>query len=352
VDRYKRQYTVKRICRVLRFPRSTYYKAKNHKKSKREIFNNKLDQKILQIYYDSKRIYGAPKIQKILQKNNEMKDSLGNVIKVSVKLVQRRMKKLKIRSIVIKRFVNHRASKAKGKILQRENIINRNFETKTINEKWCGDITYIHVSNIGWTYLASVMDLHTNKIIGYSYSRKMDNELVIKALKNACMNSRVSLKMNSKISSKLKQLKNQEKELKKEKESRKEPAFKGLIFHSDLGSQYTSMEFNEILKSKGIIHSYSNKGTPYDNAKIESFHSVLKKEEVYVNHYKTFEEAKLRIFEYLESFYNRKRIHSALNYMTPQEKEDEAINKIRNNKINNNREPMENNNIVLELKTV
>ena len=79
--------------------------------------------------------------------------------------------------------------------------------------------------------------------------------------------------------------------------------------------------------TKGIIHSYSNKGTPYDNAKIESFHSILKREEIYVNSYKTFEEARIKIFEYLESFYNRKRIHSRLNYMTPQEKEDEALRK-------------------------
>ena len=142
---------------------------------------------------------------------------------------------------------------------------------------------------MGWTYWKAVMDLHTNKIIGYSYSRRMNNKLVIKALENACVNVKET---------------------------------KGIIFHSDLGAQYTSEEFNSLLKQKGIKHSYSNKGTPYDNAKIESFHSILKREEIYVNNYKTFEEARIKIFEYLESFYNRKRIHSRLNYMTPQEKEE------------------------------
>ena len=268
------------MCKVLKFPRSTYYKAKNHKKSNLEKFNEILDQKILEIYNDSKKRYGAPKIQKVLEKGG---------IKVNVKTVQKRMKKLKIHSIVIKKYKNH---KTKEEIKQMPNIINRDFETTTINQKWCGDITYIYIRETGWTYLASVMDMHTNKIIGYTYSKKMDKELVIKAMKNACMNTKET---------------------------------QGIIFHSDLGTQYTSKEFNELLKEKGIQHSYSKKGTPYDNAKIESFHSIIKKEEIYVNNYKTFEEAKIKIFEYIESFYNKKRIHSSINYMTPQEKEDEAL---------------------------
>jgi transposase len=138
------------------------------------------------------------------------------------------------------------------------------------------------------------MDLHTNKIIGYSYSRRMNNSLVMKALENACVNVKET---------------------------------KGIIFHSDLGAQYTSKEFNDLLKQKGIIHSYSNKGTPYDNAKIESFHSILKREEIYINNYKTFEEARIKIFEYLESFYNRKRIHSSINYLISQEKENKTLRK-------------------------
>ena len=268
------------ICKVLKFPRSTYYKVINHTKSEREKFNEKLDKSILEIYIDSQKRYGAPKIHKILEKRD---------IKVNIKTVQKRMRKLKIRSIVTKKFKNH---KAKEKIKQLPNIINQDFETTSINQKWCGDITYIYIRGTGWTYLASVMDMHTNKIIGYSYSKKMDKELVITALKNACINVKET---------------------------------NGIIFHSDLGTQYTSKEFNDLLKQKGIQHSYSKKGTPYDNAKIESFHSIIKKEEIYVNHYKTFEEAKIKIFEYIESFYNRKRIHSSINYLTPQEKEDEAL---------------------------
>ena len=95
--------------------------------------------------------------------------------------------------------------------------------------------------------------------------------------------------------------------------------------NSDLGSQYTSDEFESYLASKGMKHSFSRKGNPYDNACIESFHSVLKKEEVYTTTYHTFEEANTALFEYIESFYNRKRRHSALDYKTPQEVEDEAL---------------------------
>ena len=99
----------------------------------------------------------------------------------------------------------------------------------------------------------------------------------------------------------------------------------GIVLHSDLGSQYTSEEFEKYLQDQGMLHSFSRKGNPYDNACIESFHSVLKKEEVYTTTYYTFEEAKSALFEYIESFYNRKRRHSALDYKTPQQVEDEAL---------------------------
>ncbi len=104
------------------------------------------------------------------------------------------------------------------------------------------------------------------------------------------------------------------------------PDTSGIILHSDLGSQYTSQLFESYLTNKGIKHSFSRKGNPYDNACIESFHSVLKKEEIYLHKYNSFEKARMAIFEYIESWYNRKRMHSALDYKTPQQVEDEIIN--------------------------
>ena len=136
------------------------------------------------------------------------------------------------------------------------------------------------------------MDLYNCKIIGYAYGKTMTAELALKAVENACMNV---------------------------------PDTKGIILHSDLGSQYTSQLFERYMLKNEMLHSFSRKGNPYDNACIESFHSVLKKEEVYLNTYPNFEEAQMAIFEYIESWYNRRRIHSAINYMTPQQKEDEAL---------------------------
>ena len=208
----------------------------------------------------------------------------------SVKRVQRHMKKLDIKSIIIKKY---QYQKNQGTIPDnKENILNRDFNANTVFKKLVTDITYIHVVNEGWTYLASVMDLYDRKIIGWAYGKNITAELATKAVKNACLN----------ISNTT-----------------------GIILHSDLGSQYTSDEFESYLQAQGMIHSFSRKGNPYDNACIESFHSVLKKEEVYTTTYHTFEEAKAALFECIESFYNRKRRHSALGYKTPQQVEDEAL---------------------------
>lgn len=187
-----------------------------------------------------------------------------------------------IRSIVVKKFRYH-SEKVTSE--DKENILNRDFKTTSINQKWCTDITYIYTIKDGWTYLASVMDFHSKKIIGYAYGTSMTAELAVKAVKNACTNVRDT---------------------------------KGIILHSDLGTQYTSRLFEDYLSSKEIIHSFSRKGNPYDNACIESFHSILKKEEVNHHRYFDFSVARKAIFEYIESWYNRKRIHGSINYMTPQ----------------------------------
>lgn len=197
-----------------------------------------------------------------------------------------------LHSVVIKKY-NPRANQ--GKLPENKvNLLNRDFKPQTIHQKWCTDITYIHVQEEGWTYLASVMDLYSRKIIGYAYGTSMTAELAIEAVKNACMNVRET---------------------------------KDILIHSDLGSQYTSAAFEKFLTDRGMVHSFSRKGNPYDNACMESFHSVLKKEEIYLHTYRDMKEARRALFEYIEGWYNRKRIHSAIGYMTPQQKEDEALRK-------------------------
>ncbi|MGD1820068.1 MAG: IS3 family transposase [Pleomorphochaeta sp.] len=168
--------------------------------------------------------------------------------------------------------------------MHRKNLVNQNFTAQKPNHIWLSDITYIHTIKHGWTYLASVLDVCTRKIVGYSYGQKMDKSLVISALQKACENQNYP---------------------------------KQVILHSDRGSQYASNDYINTAKQLGMILSYSKKGCPFDNAPMESFHASLKKEEVYLYHYASYQEAKLRLFEYIEGFYNRNRIHSAINFLTP-----------------------------------
>jgi putative transposase len=254
------------MCDVLAVPRSTYYHSLHKTDSNRERENQELTKKIIQIHQENKERYGAPKIHQTL-----LKDGYS----VSLKRVQRLMTKAEIRSITKKKYRPH---SSRENVLERKNLLKRDFSTTTINEKWGADITYIYTLRDGWCYLASVMDLHSKKMVGYSFSRTMTTDLVIKVLGNAY--------------------------------SVQKPA-KGLLLHTDLGSQYTSSAFTE------YIQSFSKKGCPYDNACIESFHAILKKEEVNHVQYLDYHSAKLAMFQFIEGWYNRKRIHSSLGYQTP-----------------------------------
>ena len=196
------------------------------------------------------------------------------------------MKNLNLRSIVVKKY-NHASSDKADNTKEYINLLEQDFFASIPSQKWVGDITYIYTKETGWTYLAIVMDLFDLKIVGWSYGLDMEDDLVIDALKKALINRGLN---------------------------------KDGIFHSDRGSQYTSNEFEKLLTNLNIKHSYSKKGYPYDNASMESFNAILKKEEVNVNNYETFKEAKLAIFEFIESWYNNQRIHSTLGYITPNEK--------------------------------
>ena len=254
------------MCKVLNVSRSSYYKYLSKKPCKRELENQMIESKILYIYTVSKKRYGSPKINKALQE-------LG--INISLKRTQRIMRRMGIKSIIIKKY---RPTSSKNKVMEKENILKRDFSTNTINEKWVTDITYIYTIKDGWCYLASVMDLHTRKIIGHSMSKYIDTKLALQAVKNA-------LKLQKPTNS--------------------------LIIHSDIGCQYTSLGFKEyIFNTKIITHSFSGKGCTYDNASIESYHASLKKEEVHLVTYYDFTAAKLAIFEYIESWYNRITIHN------------------------------------------
>ena len=224
---------------------------------------------------DSKKTYGSPKITKSL---------LAKGFHVSQKRVARRMKALGIFSIVVKKYKPYSSSKKKVDDSNKHNLLNQDFSASKPSLKWVGDITYIYTLKHGWTYLATVMDLFDLKIIGYAYSTRMTADLACEALNMAVANRSIS---------------------------------SDTIFHSDLGSQYTSIVFESLLSSLHISHSYSKKGCPYDNACMESWNSIFKKELVYTTSFANFNDAKLAIFDFIESWYNNSRIHSSLNYLSP-----------------------------------
>ena len=284
IDELKDMYDIRTLCKAVKLHHSVYYYHKQNKENSYKKANEELDKKIIEEFEKSKKRYGSPKITKMLNKQG---------IKVSQKRVARRMKALKLRSITVKKF-NHNGNK-KVDDKNKENLLEQNFNAEKPSEKWVGDITYIYTKETGWTYLAIVMDLFDLKIIGWSYGKNMTSELVISAFEKAKVARGITERM---------------------------------IFHSDLGSQYTSNEYEKILLENNVKHSYSKKGYPYDNASMESFNAILKKEEVNVNTYTTFKEAKLAIFEFIESWYNNTRIHSTLDYKTPNQKYNEYLKNI------------------------
>ena len=270
------------MCKCLGIHHSIYYYHVKHTTNSYKESNRELDVEIKRIFEESKLRYGSPKITKVLNEQG---------IKVSQKRVARRMKELGLRSIVVKKFNHSGKSKIDG-TKEYPNLLEQNFYAEKPSQKWVGDITYIYTIETGWTYLAIVMDLFDLKVVGWSYGLSMTDELVIDAFNKALINR--GLEKNG-------------------------------IFHSDRGSQYTSNDYEEILATLSIKHSYSKKGYPYDNASMESFNAILKKEEVNINTYQTFEEAKLIIFEFIEGWYNNKRIHSTLRYITPNQKYNNYI---------------------------
>lgn len=250
------------MCRLLGISRAVYYRKINQTPSRRVNEQALLDCRVLRVYHESGCVYGAGKIRYLLAQN------YSDYRKISIKRIQRSMKRQKIRSIVLKKF---KAGKPAEKLLKNyKNLLKQDFSTTNLNQKRVPDITYIHTLEDGWYSLSTITDLHSKKIIAYHFDRNLTTAIVEKALDAAVSNRNFA---------------------------------NGLIFHTDLGQQYTSNEYEERLKKLIITNAYSRKGCPYDNAEIESFHALLKKEHVYQRptcH--TFEEARRQIFSYVQLF--------------------------------------------------
>ncbi|WCK56833.1 IS3 family transposase [Aneurinibacillus sp. Ricciae_BoGa-3] len=277
VDSFRGTYSITQVLRVLGIAKSSYYAAFKRSESKRSQQNKELLTMIRQIWFDSRKLYGAPKIHAELRKKSK---------RVGIKRVQRIMKENGIRSIVQKKYRPAHGAACSKEQPERLNLVNQNFDVRTVGNVVFTDITYIYTKRDRWVYLASFYDAKTKRIVGWNMSRTIDTALVLEAY------NRMKVQLSS---------------------------TKNLIIHSDQGVQYTSTAYIEALKNDGYRASYSRKAYPYDNACIESFHSVLKKELVYRMQFNDFEDAHLRIFQYIEGWYNNQRIHSALGYRTPNE---------------------------------
>lgn len=229
--------------------------------------------KRIQFWYDdSNGLYGSPKITQQLSKEN---------IRVSQKTITRLMKEMGLKSRTVKKY--KATTNSRHSLPVHENTLNQQFQATAPNQVWTADITYVPTDE-GWLYVASILDLFSRKIVGWHADQRMTKDLVLTALDHAYRQQRP----------------------------------KGTVLHhSDRGSQYASQDYQSRLINYGMQSSMSRKGNCYDNACIESFHGLLKRELVYLTHFRTRAGAKQCLFEYIELFYNRKRIHSTIGYVSP-----------------------------------
>lgn len=276
-------YPLKRMCDVLgvsrkcvrHFLRCKGKKVYNIEKEKKIV-------KILEVYHDSKGTYGAPKIHMILKREG---------VNISRKTIQKYMRELNIRSITQQKFLSRKKAKkfTKNELKDLHNIV-KDTEISDINQVWTQDITYIMTKKDGFVYLASVMDHYSKKVISYEVSKVMDTGLVLRVLKKALKIRRIG---NG-----------------------------GLIIHSDKGAQYRAKIYKKFLAENHLTPSYTRLlYSCADNASQESFHSLLKKEFLFHKEIQDLDDAKLLVFEYIDTFYNTKRIHGALGYISPDEYE-------------------------------
>jgi putative transposase len=261
-------------CRVLGVCRSGYYAWRDRPRSERSERQEQLITEMRAIHAEKrKHSYGSPRMHRELQ-------ALGH--EVSENTVARLMKENGLRATTARKFRHTTDSKHGHPVA--ENVMDREFTATRPNEKWVSDITYVGTDE-GWLYVATVEDLYSRKVVGWSLGDRMTRELVESALQMAI--------------------------------GRRLPSG-GLVAHSDRGSQYASGGYQELLKSHGITCSMSRRGNCWDNAPMESFFATFKKELVHQERYATREEARGSIFEYIELFYNVERRHSSLGYVSPQ----------------------------------
>jgi putative transposase len=271
IKEHRYQWAISLMCRVLEVAVSGFYDWLGRPVSKRAKENEVLTEKIIMFHCGSRCTYGSPRIHK------DIKHAGYNI---SENRVARLMKLQGIRGKAKRKFKTTTTSKHQRP--RAENLVKQDFQSSEPNKLWVGDITYISTLE-GWLYLAIILDVFSRKVIGWAFSDRLTDDLVLTALTMA-------------------------------KQQRQTTA--GLIHHSDQGSQYASVNFQNSLKDNDMTQSMSGKGNCYDNAVAESFFATLKTEEA-DSPYLTRQQGITSIFSYIETFYNSKRRHSSLNYLSP-----------------------------------
>ena len=263
------------VLKILGVSRSGYINWKKRKPSQRELKKQVIKERILEIYNDSHKNYGAPKITERLKKEGQI---------IAEKTVANYMRELGIKAQYVKPYTVTTIDSDFSEELK--NILDENFNPSEPDTVWCSDITYIWTFT-GFVYLTSIMDLYSRKIIAWVLSDTLEAKRIIEAVKKAQRARKIS---------------------------------KPLIIHTDRGRQYVNGDYTNV--TADMQRSYSKKAYPWDNACIESFHALIKRE--WLNRFKIldYEHAYKLIFQYIETFYNTVRIHSHCDYLSPNEYED------------------------------
>jgi transposase InsO family protein len=280
--RQQYHYQISDLCEVLRVPRSSYYAWLDRGPSRRALANQILRRKLSELFVASRKTYGSPRLTLCL-KNQGLVCSRNRVA--------RHMRALQLKARQ-KRAFRPKTTDSNHSHPIAENLLSHRRQPKAPNRIWVGDITCIFTTE-GWLYLAAVMDLYSRKIVGWATSDSLKTSLVKEALRQALAIRR--------------------------------PAA-GLLHHSDRGSQYASKTYRHLLRSRRIRCSMSGRGHCYDNAAMESFWSTLKTEWLHHQNFQTHHQARSAVFDYIETFYNPKRLHSALGYRSPVDFEQHSHN--------------------------
>lgn len=278
IDRRRSHYPIRLMCRLLKVSSSGYYAWRVRPQSRRARYSGELTRAIRRVHADSDGTYGSPRIHAELKAQG---------MRCGRAKVARLMHITGLKGCPKRRF----RARSKVSLERARNLLDQDFSALKANQRWASDITFIWTGQ-GWLYLAVVMDLYSRRIVGWSMSRRNNRHVAVDALNMALGQRHIE---------------------------------DDLIHHSDRGIQYISDDFQALLKQHGIACSLSGTGSCYDNAVVESFFASLKRERTRRRKYRTRDEARADVFDYIERFYNRQRRHGYVGNISPMEFEERTL---------------------------